>query len=265
MADEPVAPRRALGYKTGMLLRTIFCALALAAAGAAQDMASKTQTAHVFKGKARHEFELKYLLHLPAGYEAKGEKRWPAMLFLHGAGERGTNLAKVGVHGPPKLVKSNPEFPFIVVSPQCPAGEVWNEEALLALLDEVIEKHRVDEKRVYLTGLSMGGFGSWNLGLRHPKRFAAVAPICGGGDVLAVLLATPGNTARLKKLPVWAFHGAKDEIVPLAESERMVNVLKRAGNSNVKLTVYPQAGHDSWTETYQNQELYDWLLQHRRE
>lgn len=226
-------------------------------------MASKTQAAHTFKGKARHELELAYLLHLPAEYDAKEGKRWPLILFLHGAGERGTNLSKVAVHGPPKLVKSNPSFPFILVSPQCPAGQIWSDEALLALLDEVIAKHNVDAKRVYLTGLSMGGYGSWSLGLRNPRRFAAIAPICGGGDTIPVLLASPGNASALKRLPVWAFHGAKDDVVSLSESERMIDALKRAGNENTKLTVYPDAGHDSWTETYKNQELFDWLLKHR--
>ena len=109
----------------------------------------------------------------------------------------------------------------------------------------------------------MGGYGTWSLGLRNPERFAAIAPICGGGDYLPVLLPAQGKQAALKRLPVWAFHGAKDSIVPLSETERMVNALKRAGNQNVKLTVYPEADHDSWTESYQNQELFDWMLQHK--
>jgi predicted peptidase len=186
------------------------------------------------------------------------------MLFLHGAGERGTNLAKVAVHGPPKLVRQREDFPFILVSPQCPSDQTWSDEALLALLDDVQKKYRVDETRVYLTGLSMGGFATWSLGLKYPERFAAIVPICGGGDILSVLLARKGSEAALRKLPVWAFHGAKDNVVPVAESERMVNLLKRSGNSNVKLTVYPEAGHDSWTEAYNSQELYDWLLQQSR-
>jgi predicted peptidase len=109
----------------------------------------------------------------------------------------------------------------------------------------------------------MGGYGSWSLGMKYPERFAAIAPICGGGDTLPILLPAPGKQAALKHLPVWVFHGAKDSIVPLAESERMVNALKRAGNQNVKFTVYPEADHDSWTESYTNQELYDWMLQHK--
>lgn len=226
-------------------------------------MGTQNQTARVFKGTFKEKLELRYLLFLPQDYKADAKKRWPLMLFLHGAGERGTNLAKVTMHGPPKIVKTNENFPFILVSPQCPAGESWSDAALLGLLDEVVKKHRVDADRVYLTGLSMGGYGTWSLGTKYPKRFAAIAPICGGGDMLPILLPRMGNQAALKRLPVWAFHGARDQLVPLAETERMVSALKRAGNENVRLTVYPEAEHDSWTEAYSSQELYEWFLAHR--
>ena len=145
------------------------------------------------------------------------------------------------------------------------AGSIWSDEAVLALLDEIQEKYRVDLDRVYLTGLSMGGYGTWSLGMKYPDRFAAIAPICGGGSILDVLLVPPGKQGALKRLPVWAFHGAKDNVVPLEQSEDMINALKKAGNQNTKLTVYPEAGHDSWTEAYNSQELYDWFLQHTRE
>src|SRR5207247_5709557 len=137
--------------------------------------------------------ELGYLLYLPKDYNAKSGRRWPLMLFLQGAGERGTNLSLVSVHGPPKLVKQGREFPFILVSPQCPADQRWDNDALLALLDDVIARHKVDTNRIYLTGLSMGGFGAWSLAARYPERFAAVAPICGGGEQIDVLLAGKGK------------------------------------------------------------------------
>ena len=207
-----------------------------------------------------------YLLFLPKGYEAEPQKKWPLLMFLHGAGERGTNVWLVAVHGPPKLVRSQPDFPFILVSPQCPTDQRWNPEALVKLLDQIEASQRVDKSRVYLTGLSMGGFGTWSLGMRYPERFAAIAPICGGGDWLEVRLGSRKNGPALKSLPVWAFHGAKDSVVPLSESERMINVLKTAaGNENAKLTVYPEANHDSWTATYNNPELFEWFLEHRRE
>jgi predicted peptidase len=246
--------------------RAIFASvltICFAAIGLADDM-GKNQNAKTFKGTSRNTFELNYLFHLPAEYDPRGAKRWPLILFLHGAGERGTNLSKVAVHGPPKIVRTNANFAFILVSPQCPSGQTWSEETLLGLLDDIIEKHKVDERRVYLTGLSMGGYGTWSLGLKYPKRFAAIAPICGGGDLLPILLPATGNQAALKRLPIWAFHGGKDDVVPPTESERLVNALKRAGNTDVKLTVYPEAGHDSWTATYNNPELYEWFLQHQR-
>jgi len=198
----------------------------------------------------------KYLLYLPQGYGEK-EQKWPLMVFLHGAGERGDNLERVKKHGPPKLVERGKDFPFIIVSPQCPAGIWWPEQldTLVALLDEIESKYAVDADRVYLTGLSMGGFGTWSLACRYPQRFAAVAPICGGGQWFL------GN--RLKNVPVWAFHGAKDPVVPLDLSKSMVEAAKRAGG-DAKLTVYPEAQHDSWTATYDNPKLYEWFLSHRR-
>jgi predicted peptidase len=206
-----------------------------------------------------------YLLFLPRSYAEAADQQWPLILFLHGAGERGTNVWLVAKHGPPKLVRTKPEFPFIVASPQCPAGQTWSNDTVLALLDELLARYRVDPARVYLTGLSMGGYGTWSLALAAPERFAAVVPICGGGDPIKVLLADPRQAAALKSLPVWAFHGAKDPVVKLIESERMVNALKQSGSREVQLTVYPEAGHDSWTEAYDNPQLYDWLLARKRE
>jgi predicted peptidase len=242
------------------LFFTIAAAILIASLPA-QDM-PKNQVEKSFKARSVRDLEIQYLLFLPKNY--KSSQKWPLMLFLHGAGERGANINKVTVHGPPKIIKSRPDFPFIVVSPQCPAGKTWDDEVLLALLDEITATYAVDTNRVYLTGLSMGGFGTWSLGLKHPERFAAIAPICGGGNTLDVLLPETGKQSLLKKLPVWAFHGGKDPVVNVHESERMVQALKSLGNDNVKLTIYPDAGHDSWTETYDNQELYDWLLKQSR-
>jgi len=208
--------------------------------------------------------EVNYLLFLPKGYQAGTAQRWPLMLFLHGAGERGTDIWKVAVHGPPKFVATHPDFPFILVSPQCPEGQIWDNGTLLVLLDEVTRQYAVDTNRIYLTGLSMGGYGTWDLGLAYPEKFAAIVPISGGGNLITLLLSTGEKSAALKTLGIWDFHGAKDPVVPVRESERMVDFVKRAGVSEVKLTVYPEATHDAWTETYNKQELYDWLLKHRR-
>ncbi len=212
-----------------------------------------------------------YLQFLPKDYDEKGAKQWPLILFLHGAGERGSNIWKVTRHGPPKNVKQQPDFPFIVISPQCPDGETWNPESVIALLDHVVADLKIDRSRIYLTGISMGGYGSWKLAARYPERFAAVVPICGGGEFLDVLFlmpigkGPPEKVAALRSLGIWAFHGAKDPVVPLAESQRMVETFKQAGVTDIQLTVYPEALHDSFTVTYENPALYTWLLNHHRE
>ena len=227
------------------------------------------QTAQKFSKQITRTVGCQYLISLPRDYAAKSEKTWPLILFLHGAGERGTDVWKAAVHGPSKYAAQHPEFPFILVAPLCPEGEVWSSEVLLELLDEVMTKNKVDVKRVYLTGLSMGGYGTWSLGLAHADKFAAIAPICGGGERIEVLLAAHGYSGpvkiqNLRSLPIWVFHGAKDPVVPIEESERMVKALKEAKCEEVKFTVYPEAQHDSWTETYNNPKLYEWLLQHGR-
>ena len=207
-----------------------------------------------FEGQVTITVRLNYLVYLPPGYET-GQERWPLLLFLHGSGERGTDIELVETHGPPKLIAEGKSFPFIVVSPQA-ARRRWVPEALNAMLDDVIRKYRVDKDRVYVTGLSMGGSGTWALAAAFPDKFAAIAPICGSGD--------PADAKALKDMPVWVFHGAEDDAVPVKRSQEMVDALKEAGSTSVKFTVYPEAGHDSWTEAYNDPELYHWLLKHRR-
>lgn len=202
---------------------------------------------------ARVQVRLGYLLYLPRDYDK--EKSWPLMLFLHGAGERGDDLELVKKHGPPKLIAAGKDFPFIVVSPQCPKGRWWEPMELVALLDEISGKYKVDPDRIYVTGLSMGGFGSWRLAAYAPERLAAIAPICGGGETYW--------TKEFAHLPVWAFHGAKDTGVPLERSQAMVDALKKSGGEP-KFTIYPDAGHDSWTAAYDDPELYKWLLAQKR-
>jgi predicted peptidase len=225
------------------------------------------QTAQKFSITETRTLSADYLLFLPEGYGADAGKKWPLILFLHGAGERGTDVWMVAKHGPAKIDTTATNFPFIVVSPLCPKEQSWSDDVLLALLDDVEKKYPVDTKRVYLTGLSMGGFGVWNLALSHPERFAAAAPICGGGETILLTLAKDfdkDKIAPLQSLPVWAFHGGKDPVVSHEESERMVEALKKFGVKEVKLTIYPDALHDSWTQTYANPELFTWFLQHSR-
>lgn len=199
--------------------------------------------------------QMNHLLYLPQRYQTGSTEKYPLIVFLHGSGERGNDIELVRKYGLPQVVEGQPDFPFIVVAPQCPAGIFWSVKALNDLLDKIIAEDRVDADRVYLTGLSMGGYGTWDWAIQSPDRFAAIAPICGGGN--------PDKVRAIRSMPVWVFHGAKDPTVPIAESEKMVKALKKAG-SNVKFTVYPEAGHDSWTETYNNPELYKWFLSHKR-
>lgn len=194
-----------------------------------------------------------YLLFAPADYEKQDQ--WPLIVFLHGSGERGDDLPLIKKHGPPKIVDDEPDFPFLVVSPQATDGTRWDAEKVGQLVDQASKSLKVDADRIYLTGLSLGGYGTWSAAAKYPERFAAIVPICGRGD--------PETAAAMKDIPCWVFHGAKDDAVPLARSEEMVDALKKAGGQP-KFTVYPEAEHDSWTESYNNPELYQWLLQQRR-
>lgn len=197
--------------------------------------------------------DIDYLLYLPDGYEDGTDRNWPLLIFLHGSGEQGTDLEKVKVHGPPMLVEKGKKFPFLIVSPQARKG--WQPEFLYQMIEGIITENRVDKDRVYLTGLSMGGFGTWELAQEYPGLFAAIAPICGGGDT--------ENIWKLRHMPVWCFHGAKDKAVPLSASRQMVDSLK-IYNPGVKFTVYPEVGHDSWVKAYNDPDLYDWLLAQKK-
>lgn len=216
-----------------------------------QDQQDTTQTAE--KMEVQVTVRMQYLLALPQDYETKD--KWPLVLFLHGAGERGTDLEKVKVHGPPKLIAKGKQFPFITVSPQCPRNRWWDAGQLNELVTHIEKKYKVDADRIYVTGLSMGGFGTFSLAAYAPERWAAIAPVCGGGD--------PISARRTNHIPTWVFHGARDRVVPEARSSEMVEALERRGG-NVKYTVYPDAGHDSWTATYDDPKFYEWLLQQKR-
>lgn len=182
-------------------------------------------------------------------------RAFPLILFLHGVHERGDDLDLVRRHGPLRTAAKSTGFPFAVVAPQCPSGQYWSPPRLGVLLDQVLAEHPLDPDRVYLTGLSMGGHAAWSLAVDQPHRFAAVAPICGHGD--------PRRAGRMRRLPIWAFHGEADPVVPLAASRAMVDAVRRCGGE-ARLTVYRGAGHDAWTRAYRDADLYGWFLAHRR-
>ena len=208
------------------------------------------QTARKFVQKTQ------YLLYLPDGYGTDTSMRWPLVMFLHGSGESSDNLEKVKTHGPPKLVAAGKKFPFIVISPQAwSAHEGYQPEVLYKLLEDVKKKYHVDDDRVYLTGLSMGGYETWEVVQKHPEAFAAITPTSGGGDA--------GKAWQLRHLSIWCFHGAKDDVVPVKESQQMVDSARKY-NQDIQFTIYPAANHNSWEVTYNNDSVYAWLLSKKR-
>jgi len=210
------------------------------------------QVAARFDGEAG---SLEYLIYLPDGY-GQLEQSWPLLLFLHGSGERGQNLEGVKRHGPPATVDSGSPLPMVVVSPQCPKGIGWRSDLLLEFLDEVSKNFAVNPTQVFVTGYSMGGYGTWAIAAADPDRFAAAVPLCGGGDT--------SKAECLAKLSIWAFHGEQDETVPLEASQEMVDAIHAAGGS-AKLTIYPEEGHGICKIAYENPDLYIWLLQQKRD
>lgn len=198
------------------------------------------------------KISLDYLLYVPQSYDRT--RAWPLAFFLHGAGERGSHLELVKTHGIPKAAERDLDLPFLAVSPQCPRNSCWDAHLaeLYELLCTIKGEYSVDANRVYLTGLSMGGHGAWLFALEHPCEFAAIVPICGWLDSLE-------DVCRLKDIPTWVFHGGKDPVVPVRESERVVNALRACGG-DVKFTMFPDAEHDSWTAAYDDPDLYSWML-----
>ena len=213
-----------------------------------------TQISQELKVKVGNkETTVGFWLFLPKSYDKK--KSWPLMLFLHGAGERGDNLDQVKKWGPPKRVGEKKDFPFVVISPQCPKNKRWDPAQLHSLIGHVASTQKIDRSRMYCTGLSMGGYGTWAMIAKYPTLFAAVVPICGGGD--------PAMAKKTTEVPIWAFHGGADGVVPPSRSQAMIDAIKKAGGTKAKLTIYPGVNHNSWSKTYTNENVYKWLLSHR--
>lgn len=199
-----------------------------------------------------------FWLYLPKRYEETSDLL-PLIIYLHGSSRRGTDPSLVKANGIPPLLDEDEDFDFIVASPQAlnnfPWQISWRPDDLILLLDHLLENYEIDPDRVYLTGLSMGGYGTWACSADYPERFAAAIPICGGGD--------PAWGEAFGDLPIWAFHGDEDRVVPAERSVEMVEAVKAAGG-NAKLTLYPGVGHDSYTRTYANPETFRWLLEQKR-
>jgi len=198
---------------------------------------------------------LKYVAHVPDAVRKAPGIKHPAILFLHGSGERNVPLEALTNQAIFAYANSHPESPFILIAPQCPPDQWWTTPTLEDTVAEVLARYPIDPDRFYLTGLSMGGFGCWMLATAHPDWFAAVVPICGGGD--------PEDVERIKNIPVWDFHGAKDPTVAIRRSNEMIEALRNA-HGRVCYTVYPEGEHNVWTETYKTDGLYAWMLRQVR-
>ncbi|MCB2357263.1 dienelactone hydrolase family protein [Clostridium estertheticum] len=199
---------------------------------------------------------LNYMVYLPQSYNTI--KKWPLILSLHGSGERGNNIDNVKKWGIHKMLRENNNFPFVVVSPQCPIGEIWEMQfnILKDLLDEIGNNYNIDNERIYLTGYSLGGYGTWNFAILNPERFSAIVPISGGA-------VSPQKSLKLKNMPIWVAHGDSDTVVQFEESKRIVNYLKKY-NPNIIFKVYKGAGHEVCTTAYEEPELFKWLLKQKR-
>ena len=198
-----------------------------------------------------------HLLYLPDNYESQSEKKWPVLIYLHGADARSFHLHKVKQEGVPYVLRTGTKLPFVVAAPLCLPDDWWNSPGssgrMNAFLDHLLESYRVDSRQIYLTGWSMGGAGTWKIASDYPHRFAAIAPLSGKSQT--------AYTATLQTTPIWAWHGAEDKIVPVSEAQKMVDVLKKNGG-DIRLTLFQKAGHEVWQQVYSDPNLYNWLLQH---
>jgi predicted peptidase len=241
---------------TALALLLLNCSFqAVAQTPAAGKQVAASTTVKVSSDAGPREVTLRYWLYLPDEYDKAKDTNWPLVLFLHGAGERGDDIERVKIHGPPKLVASGKQFPFVLCSPQCPTGSRWNADELDKLVEELTAKYRIDSQRLYVTGLSMGGAGTWSLIASQPEKYAAAMPLCGRGDLQSV--------EKLAKTPLWVLVGAKDRAETVQNCQEMATAIAKAGGKG-RFTLYFELPHDCWTVTYNNPETYDWLLSHRR-
>lgn len=202
-----------------------------------------------------------YLVFVPRGYGADAEQKWPLVIFLHGSGERGSDIELVKKNGPPKVIAQHSGSPFLLVSPQLELveGNRWDPARLDVMLAELRRTYRVDASRIYLTGLSLGGYGTWAWALKRPDLFAAIAPVA------ARSLDAAGDPCVLKDLPIWAFHGDQDDVVDPQAGFAIVKAVDACkGSVRPRMTIYPQTTHGSWEPAYDDPALWRWLLEQRR-
>lgn len=200
---------------------------------------------------------LSYYLYYPEDYHSKEKEKFPLLLFLHGGGESGDSLKTLKSNGPPKMIAEGEQFPFLILAPQNPYKKKWwNTRAVAQLLDTIVANNRVDQNRIYLTGLSRGGGAAWEMVVQYPNKFAAMAVVCGMTPV-------PYASWISREMPIWVFHGDKDKSIPISESQEMVKRLKNMGY-DVKFTIYEGVGHNSWAQAYSTEELYSWFVRQKK-
>ena len=231
------------------------CLLTVSCGGGPQWPLAEGQHTHKFSGEYRSAVSGQFLLYLPKGFSEHPAVKYPLLIFLHGSGESGTDINKVKANGPPKFLDARPDFPFIVVSPQAPDPDLgFDLAAMNVLLDQLLQNLPIDKDRIYLTGLSLGGIAAYQWAAERPGTFAAVAPISAAGNTY--------DACKLKGVPIWAFHGGKDENVKTADGQAMVDAIKACGG-DITLTIYPELGHSAWEPAYVDPALYEWFLNHR--
>lgn len=193
---------------------------------------------------------MKYIINYPSDFEAG--KAYPVIVFLHGAGSRGEDITTLESNPYFLITDKIDKFPFVTIAPQCHTN-TWFDifETLKRFVCHILKYDFVDTNKFYLMGASMGGYATWQLAMSMPECFSAIVPICGGGMYW--------NAGRLVNVPVWAFHGEKDTTVLVDESKKMVKAVNNTGGK-AKLTIYPENGHDAWSDTYNNLSVYEWLL-----
>lgn len=200
-----------------------------------------------------HGKGLDCLVFLPPEYRGGIDEKWPLVFFLHGSRERGDDVEQLKARGIPRIASLMERFPFVAISPQCPSGREWGDlhAELDGVLEDAVAELAIDPRAVLLTGVGMGAFGAWQLAAEHPDHFIALVPVGGGGD--------PSWARKLARLPTWAFHGAQDEVVPKERTIDMVRALE-ALKAPVKLTLYPDIGHEAWERAYDDPNLYSWFM-----
>lgn len=222
---------------------------AIAAAIVTMTTSAQKENSGVFKTEVAQKVEIGYALHVPN--DTKSKK--PLIVFLHGSGEKGTDIEKVKVHGPFKYLKTH-DVDAYILAPQCRENEYWNPESVYRLIQKIVKENKIDENRIYLTGLSLGGWGTFKLGMAHPEMFAALVPICGFIDRL-----DRDEICKIKDIPTRIYHGLLDDVVSIDYASQIYQKLLSC-NAKTELTIFEDADHDSWTRVYDDPEIYDWML-----